>query len=397
MLSFLFSLLIVCAGCEYSDLQKAVNSARDGDRILVKSGIYRGGIVINKRIELLGEGEPIIDGEGRVQVITVKADGVRIEGFVIKNSGMSYSEDIAGLKVIRAKDCVIRDNKFLNNFFALYLEGVKNCLVEGNRVIGFARSEGSSGNGIHVWNSEGIRLLRNYIKGHRDGIYFEFVKNSIIEANRSEHNLRYGLHFMFSNDDAYRYNYFYKNGAGVAVMYSKNISMIENTFEKNEGQANYGLLLKDISDSLLAKNLFINNTHGVYLEGCERNKFEKNLFKNNGWAVRVYANSEDNLFTENSFLGNAFDVSTNTFSYFRNTFTENFYDKYEGYDLDKDGYGDTPYRPVSFMAVLFERYPMSLLLYESFFAKLMDSLERYIPLLNPEALVDKKPLMRPTW
>ncbi|ADO44571.1 Carbohydrate-binding and sugar hydrolysis [Hydrogenobacter thermophilus TK-6] len=394
MFSFMLSLLLVCSTCEFKDIQSALKKAREGDRIVVKSGTYKGGIVIDKKVELVGEGKPVVDGEGKLQVITVKADSVKIEGFIIKNSGMSYSEDIAGLKVINSRDCVIKNNKFLNNFFAIYLERVQGCLIEGNSIVGFARSEGSSGNGIHAWNSEKVIIRNNYVKGHRDGIYFEFVKDSLIENNRSEYNLRYGLHFMFSNDDTYRKNYFYKNGAGVAVMYSKNIRMEENTFAKNEGQANYGLLLKDIYDSVLYGNRFINNTHGVYLEGCNRTEFKGNLFENNGWAVRIYANSEDNLFIKNSFLGNAFDVSTNTLSYFRNTFESNYYDQYEGYDINRDGYGDIPYRPVSFVAVLFERYPLSLLLYGSFFAHIMDAVERYIPLLNPQSLLDSKPLVR---
>ncbi|SNZ16666.1 nitrous oxidase accessory protein [Hydrogenobacter hydrogenophilus] len=397
MLGFVFSLLFVCQHCEFRDIQDAINKAKEGDRVVVKGGTYKGGVVVDKKLELVGEGEPVIDGEGKKQVLTVKADGVRVEGFVIKNSGMSYSEDIAGLKVINSRDCIIKNNRLLNNFFALYLERVSGCLVEGNTVVGFAKSEGSSGNGIHAWNSEGIIIKNNYIRGHRDGIYFEFVKNSIIENNKSDYNLRYGLHFMFSNDDIYRKNYFYKNGAGVAVMYSKNIKMEENTFEKNEGQANYGLLLKDIQDSILYRNRFINNTHGVYLEGCNKTEFKENLLKNNGWAIRIYANSEENLFVKNIFIGNAFDVSTNTFSYFKNIFQENYYDKYEGYDFDNDGYGDVPYRPVSFMAVIFERYPLSLLFYGSFFAHIMDTMEKFIPVLSPQSLVDKKPLMRRPW
>ncbi|MEJ5339808.1 MAG: nitrous oxide reductase family maturation protein NosD [Aquificaceae bacterium] len=393
MLGFVFSVIVVCSECEFKDLQSAINSARDWDRIVVKSGTYKGPVTVDRRVELIGEREPVLDGEGKHQVLTIRADDVRVEGFVIKNSGMSYSEDIAGLKVINSRNCVIKNNRFLNNFFALYLERVSGCLVEGNNIVGFAKTEGSSGNGIHAWSSEGLIIRKNFIKGHRDGIYFEFVKDSLIEGNRSEYNLRYGLHFMFSNDDVYRNNHFYKNGAGVAVMYSRNIGMEGNIFERNEGLANYGLLLKDITDSKLYKNKFMNNTHGAYLEGCNRTTFEENLFENNGWAVRIYANSEDNLFRRNSFIGNAFDVSTNTLSYFRNTFEGNYYDRYEGYDLDRDGYGDLPYRPVSFIAFLFEKYPLTLILYESFLARLLDAMEKLIPLLNPEALVDKKPLM----
>ncbi|MFN3471790.1 MAG: NosD domain-containing protein, partial [Aquificaceae bacterium] len=239
MLALLLS-LTVCPTCELKDIQSAVDLAKPGERIVVKAGTYKGPLLITKSLEIVGENEPVIDGEGKHQVITVVADGVRVEGLVIKNSGMSYTEDVAGLKVKNSKDCVIRKNKFVNNFFALYLEGVKGCKVENNSIIGFAKTEGSSGNGIHAWNSEDLYIKKNYVKGHRDGIYFEFVKGSTIEENVSEGNLRYGLHFMFSNDNTFRRNRFYRNGAGVAVMYSKEVLIEENIFEKNSGPASYG-------------------------------------------------------------------------------------------------------------------------------------------------------------
>ncbi|MEW6655949.1 MAG: nitrous oxide reductase family maturation protein NosD [Aquificota bacterium] len=386
--------LLVCSNCEFKDIQSAIDSAKEGERIIVKAGVYKGPILINKGVELIGEGKPVLDGEGRYQIITVKANRVRIEGFVIRNSGMSYSEDIAGVKVINSEACIIRENHFLNNFFALYLEKVKDCIVENNKIIGFAKSEGASGNGIHAWDSKNLYIKKNYIKGHRDGIYFEFVSRSTIEENVSENNLRYGLHFMFSHDNTFRRNRFYKNGAGVAVMYSRDVIMEENTFEKNSGQASYGLLLKDLSNSMVRKNRFINNSYGVYLDECNRTSFEGNTFENNGWAIKIYANSLNNTFKNNFFLNNAFDVSTNTLSYFENLFSKNYWDKYEGYDMDKDSIGDMPYRPVSFMAFLFERYPLSLLFYNSFLMRIMDIMERLIPLLNPKGLIDREPLIK---
>lgn len=64
----------------------------------------------------------------------------------------------------------------------------------------------------------------------RDGIYLEFADNCEITNNQSIDNLRYGLHFMFSNDDIYRGNIFENNGAGVAVMFSKELKcMIINS------------------------------------------------------------------------------------------------------------------------------------------------------------------------
>ena len=84
----------------------------------------------------------------------------------------------------------------------------------------------------------------NSIQKMRDGIYFEFVKHSSVINNKSKLNLRYGLHFMFSNDDKYEDNLFENNGAGVAVMFSKYISMRKNIFRLNWGTASYGSAIK---------------------------------------------------------------------------------------------------------------------------------------------------------
>ncbi len=57
--------------------------------------------------------------------------------------------------------------------------------------------------------------------GIQQGISIQFVENSQIIENVSEGNIRYGLHFMFSNHDDYIGNTFKNNGTGVAVMFSR--------------------------------------------------------------------------------------------------------------------------------------------------------------------------------
>ncbi len=83
-------------------------------------------------------------------------------------------------------------------------------------------------------------------------------------------------------------------------------------------------------------------------------------FDNNGWALKVQASCSDNTITKNNFLGNSFDVATNG-TLVLNTFNSNYWDKYEGYDLNHDGVGDVPYRPVSVYAMIAERNPVTMM------------------------------------
>jgi nitrous oxidase accessory protein len=176
-------------------------------------------------------------------------------------------------------------------------------------------------------------------------------------------------------------------------MYSRAITMVGNRFEDNWGSAAYGLLLKEIKDSRVQGNLFARNTVGVYAEGSDRNAVEDNQFLRNGWAVRLMADATDNSFRRNRFEGNSFDVATNSTLGGAGVFAENYWDGYSGYDLDRDGFGDVPYRPVGLFSVLVEQSEPSIILLRSFFLDLLDLAERVAPVITPERLMDERPLM----
>lgn len=375
-------------------IKQAIAIAKDGDTIIVTSGTYKeGNIVIDKKIVFIGKNFPIIDGQKKYEVLSIKADSVLVQGIKIIRSGFATLEDPCGIKVYNKQYVRIFDNYLQDNFFGIYLQNCTNCIIKGNTIIAFGKEEQLIGNGIHCWKSDNLQIVANNIRGHRDGIYFEFVTNSVIWRNISEKNIRYGLHFMFSNDDSYISNLFKNNGAGVAVMFSKSLKMFNNTFEENWGDSAYGLLLKEISDGYIFNNHFLKNTSAIYMEGTTRIKMEKNVFESNGWAIKVQASCMDNELVSNNFLGNTFDISTNG-SLVLNTFNSNYWDKYEGYDLNKDGVGDVSYHPLSLFAVLTEKNPSSMLLFRSFMITLLDKSEKILPSITPDNFVDNTPLMK---
>jgi nitrous oxidase accessory protein len=281
-----------------------------------------------------------------------------------------------------------------NANFGITLQNSKNCTVKNNSITAYGKNEVQSGNGIHCWKSDSLLIIGNTITGHRDGIYFEFVTNSLVWRNISRKNVRYGIHFMFSHHDTYIGNVFEENESGVAVMYTNNIHMYNNHFLNNWGGAAYGILLKDITDSDISGNYFTKNTTALHMEGCSRNNLYKNSFANNGFAVKIQASCDDNAFYENNFLGNTFDISTNG-SLVLNTFNGNYWDKYEGYDLNRDNTGDVPYHPVSMYSMIIESNPAALMLFRTLIVSLLDKSEKLLPGITPESLKDEKPLMRP--
>ncbi len=386
--------IIVDKNSSINSIKKAIQLAKDYDEIVINSGNYaEGNIIIDKPLKIIGNNSPVLDGEGKNEIFTVTSNNVLISGIVFKNAGVSYLKENAAIHLDKVKDCNVSNCKFYANFFGIYLAQSSDCKIKNNIIESNGKSETSSGNGIHLWNSNNIEISNNDISGHRDGIYLEFVKDALIEKNISTKNLRYGLHFMFSDGCTYSANTFQNNGAGVAVMYSKKVEMIENYFENNWGPASYGLLLKDISESKIEKNNFIENTTGIYLEGCSKSEIKNNIFQKNGWAIKLMANSLDNFFTKNDFISNSFDIATNSRQNF-NSFNGNYYSKYSGYDLNKDGIGDVPYRPVKLYSIIVEQQKPALVLINSLFISLLDIAESVFPSLTPETLVDNSPSLR---
>lgn len=385
----------VGAGQPITSIRAALALAQAGDTVYVHAGTYaEGNLSINKPVTLIGLQFPVLDGQHRDEIITINAPHVTIQGFDIRNSGQLSTVDVAGIKVLSADFVTIAENRLRDCNFGIHLSNVNDSRVCCNDVQGIIKEEQNSGNGIHLWKCARITIEDNHLQGHRDGIYFEFVTDSEIRNNDSEQNLRYGLHFMFSHNDHYHHNRFHHNGAGVAVMYSRQVQMTENEFGYNWGSSAYGLLLKDISDSHIWSNTFEHNSAAVYMEGASRIVLEQNVFRENGWALRVQASCDANVIRQNNFFGNSFDVSTNG-SLVLNSFDSNYWDRYEGYDLNHDGVGDVPFRPVSLYAVVVERMPYGLMLMRSFMVYLMDKAEKIIPSLTPEQLMDEKPQMHP--
>lgn len=374
-------------------IAKAVRNASPGDTVRVPPGTYREDtIVIDRPLVLLGTGRPVLDGEGERGLIEVTADSVTISGFIFSNTGVTFMDDRAALRISGGSGCEILDNSFEETFFAVYLAKADDCIVARNDIHTTADRESNGGNAIHSWYSSRLLIENNRMSGHRDGIYLEFTEDSMVRDNVSTDNMRYGLHFMFSDRCIYERNRFERNGAGVAVMYADDIEMRGNYFLDTWGASAYGLLLKEIKRGTVQGNTFAHNSVALFVEGTDHMTFDDNRLEDNGWAVKLMANATDNDFRGNTFRRNTFDISTNSRAA-TSRFEGNYWDRYRGYDLDRDGTGDVPFHPVRLFSVIVERHEPALVLLRSPLVDVLDAVERVLPVLTPDALVDVAPRM----
>ena len=181
-------------------IAQTIARAKAGDRIVVTRGVYtEPTIVIDRPLTIVGEPGAVIDGSRATHTLRIEADDVTVRGLQFRNVSPSHVEDRAAIRVGEVHRCRIEDNRISNAFFGIYLAGAIGCRVARNELRAAGRTEDGSGNGIHLWNARDVEVTDNKISGHRDGIYLEFTHDARVTGNTSEHNVRYGMHFMYSD------------------------------------------------------------------------------------------------------------------------------------------------------------------------------------------------------
>src|SRR5262249_25225873 len=278
--------------------------------------------------------------------------------------------------------------------FGVYLREAHGAVVTGRRVRGIAgRDPGEKGSGIHAWNTDGFRFEQNEIVDVRDGFYIQSSSHGQVRGNVAR-DLRYGLHYMFSDDNAFEDNTFENGAAGTALMYSKRIVFRRNRFLHNRGFASVGLLLKACDDVLAEDNLIADNARGIFTEGSYRNVFRRNVIAESDTGIVLYDSAGGNRFETNSFVSNLTPLTlvgkrTDT------VFAGNYWSDNDEPDLDGDGRSDRPYRLTS----VFDHFRGNLtaadLFSRGFAAAAVAAAERTFPVLQPVGVTDEAPLARP--
>ncbi len=382
------------AAADLSPLQARIDEARPGDRIAVEGGVHDGDLIIDKPVILTGLNRPLLRGSGHGSVVRVRAAGVVIEGFDIDGrGGGELGKDTSGIH-IAAPGVTVRDCRIQDSLFGIYLMGADDAVVEANVIQGMpGRDPGEVGSGIHLWNSHRFRLAGNTIAHTRDGFYIQSSTHGHVTGNRAS-DLRYGLHYMFSDDNVFEDNVFERGAAGAALMYSSRLAFRRNRFVRNRGFASVGLLLKACDDVIAEDNLIADNARGVFLEGSYRNRFLRNVIAMSDTALVVYDSSGSNVFEGNSFIGNLTPLTLSG----RRTdtrFEGNYWSDHRDPDLDGDGIADRPYRLSSVFDHLRSNLTAADLFALSAAAAALGAAERAFPVLDPVPVLDLQPLAHP--
>ena len=390
-------ILLVNQSGRFRSPSQAIAAAQPGDTIEIGPGVYAGNILLDRSLALVGKDRPIIRGSGAGSVITVTADGCSLRGLVVEHSGTMLATEDSGV-LLKSSRNRVEDNDLRDILFGIYLYHADDNLISNNRITGRSYLDlGGRGSGIHIWNSERNTLTSNTITQVRDGMYLQNTYHSAIRGNRI-FNLRYGLHYMWSDDNTFEDNLFYDNIAGAAVMYSHRVQMRRNVFRHNRGYSSYGILFQENDDCIFEDNIISDNAVGIFMEAMRRGKIRRNLISANDVAIQAFGSASENQFEYNNFVDNLspiLEVGSPANTRWNGESAGNYWSDYEGYDLDGDGIGDDPYKIANLFAHLECSYPRLRLYLNSPAAHAVALAERGFPLLERDPQQDMKPLMRP--
>ncbi|UCC71962.1 MAG: nitrous oxide reductase family maturation protein NosD [Gemmatimonadota bacterium] len=373
----------------YPSIGAALAAARPGDTILVAAGVYRERVVIEVPVVLIGEGRPVIEGEGKGTVVEMRAPSV-ISGFEIRGSGRLLDQEDAGVLVL-ADSCLISDNVLEDVLFGIYLKDSDGSRVTGNRVAGKDRPLGMRGDGIRLWNSNAALVEGNVVRRTRDVVVY--FSHGLVFRNNLVTDGRYGLHYMYSSDNLFERNEFARNDVAAFIMYSSDITLRANVFAQATGHSGFGIGLKDADRIEVAGNLIVQNRVGLYLDNSPsardaENTVRDNIFAYNDAAVVLQPAVRQNEFSGNAFISNVRDVSVSGGgTALANRWVGNRWEDAAQWDADGDGELDLPYRIDRLSDDLFARHPDLRLFEFSPAAATLDALGRFFPLLEPQPIV----------
>ena len=379
---------------------RALAAAQPGDTVVLGRGVHPGPLSVERAVTLRGEPGAVVDGGGRLTVLTVTSGGARIEDLALRGSGGRVLTVDCGIHVRQAAGVVLRRVRLSDVLYGVYAERADDLLVEDCSFTGRVRpaDENGAGNGIHLWYSHGATVRRDTCARFLDGIYLSFANRAQVEASVLEDAGRYGLHTMYCQDGRVVDSRFRRNVAGCAIMFSNNLHLEHNEFSHNRGPRTYGVLLRDCSAGEFTANRLVDNTIAMFMDNSNRNRIRDNLVQDNGWGMLLFSSCAKNTFAGNAFINNDYPVALDmrrSDNRFDDGERGNYWDESAPYDLDGDGVSDVPYSPVSAFAFVSKQYPDLAILARSPAVAALAVAERVIPALRPSEAVDHLPMVNP--
>jgi nitrous oxidase accessory protein len=376
---------------------EALSRAAPGDTLHLAKGLFKGGLVIDRPgVTIEGESGAILDGAEFGNVVTINAPDTILRGLTIQRSGQILIDKNSGVFVDRTGDrAQIEDNRFSDNLIAIYLDGPHDAMVRRNEIAGLRRLRRTErGPAISLWNTPGSAIIDNDIRSGRDGVFSVSSNHNIVRGN-TFHDLRFAVHFMYTNDSEVIGNFSNGNEVGYVLMFSDRLDVRENVSDRDR---DHGLLFNYANMSRVEGNVARGSDKCVFIYNANKNRFAGNWFEGCNIGIHFTAGSERNEISGNAFVNNRTQVmyvGTRLLDWSLRG-RGNYYSDNPAFDLNGDGIADTAYRPNNLMDQVIWRAPAAKLLLNSPAVQIVRWAQARFPAIHPGGVIDTAPLMKPT-
>ena len=379
------------------NLADVVARAQAGDILKLASGTYKTKLRIDKPLTIEGPADRSakIEGDRSGRTIAIYAPDVTLRNLTVSHSGMSLPAMDAGIYLDEtAPRALVEHNDIIDNSVGVYIHGSQGALVRENKIVGDATLRvNERGNGVTVWNAPGAKVLDNDISKGRDGIFSNTSTNNTYSGNRF-HDLRFAVHYMYTNDSEVSNNISVGNNMGYVLMFSDRLKVFGNIAV---GSRDQGIMLNYVNYSDIRDNIINGAGKCVFAYNANYNHIDANHFENCEIGIHFTAAAEGTSLSGNSFVNNQSQVK-----YVSTRFLDwgegergNYWSDNSTFDLDGDGFGDNAYRPNGIMDQIVWRAPVARLLMNSPAVSIVKWAQSQFPAILPGGVIDSKPLMKP--
>ena len=375
-------------------LAEAIAGASPGDVLLLEPGRHLGPVIIDRPLTLTGPETAVIDGAGQGTVVTIDAPDVTLRGLTVTGSGMRSEDLDAGVKILKKADrAVVADNRVLGNLHGVDVHGGLDALVRNNVIEGTRdRRMNDRGNGIYVWNSPGAVVEGNSVRWGRDGIFSNASRDGTYRDNLFR-DLRFAVHYMYTNDSEVSGNVSIGNHLGYAIMYSNRVAVRNNL---SLSDLSHGVMLNYANNADVSGNLVRGGTERcTFIYNAHKNLIYDNRFEGCQIGIHFTAGSERNVLTGNAFVANREQVKYVGTRDVEWSFEGrgNYWSDHPGFDLGGDGIADGVFRPNDLMDHILWSQPAAALLTGAPAVQLIRWAQSSFPATLPGGVVDSAPLM----
>jgi nitrous oxidase accessory protein len=380
-----------------SDLQDAIDQAKPYSTIKLFDATYNGNITINKPLTIVGKNNTIIKGDNKGNVITINSQNVTLKNLIITNSGNDLHNLHSAILLNKANYFKLKNSKILNCLYGINFNISNNCIIENNYIKSKNLDIPQRGDALKIWYSNNNIIQNNIIEKSRD-VTLTYANNNQLINNKFLYN-RFSTHISQSKNNLIQNNIYKYNSVNIMLMGTKNIDIIKNKILSANGVTGLGIVIGGGKNIVIKQNQISYNTQAIYIDnknteiGMNR-YFINNTISYNKEAFHFHAPIINNTIKYNNIFANIDDVVQDIYMPFNDTnqIEYNYWDRYNGFDKNKDGIVDTKYKMYSYSDWLWH-YDHHLKFFHSSVAmSLINFINQIAPFTQPKLLlIDNKP------